>query len=89
MTYVEKDGKIAFHPAYYIKEYMDFKGMSKQELATKLNITYNRCCRLIDGEVCIDYALATKLSRLIGTSVEYWLNLQEAFIDFLDDSEID
>lgn len=34
---------------------------------------------LIHGEQSLSIDLAMKLSRILGTSVEYWLNLQKAY----------
>lgn len=78
-NYIEYNNKIAFHPGYYIKEIIDESGLSQQDFAQKLNTTPKNLSLLIRGKQSLSIDIATKLSRMLGTSITYWLNLQNTF----------
>lgn len=71
-TYIELGNKIAFHPGYYIQEYLNEQSLSQEVFSKRYNIPLE----VIKGEQSISIDIAKKLSSIIGTSVEYWLNLQ-------------
>ena len=76
---IEFGSKIAFHPGYYIREYIDELGMTQEEFAMHLGTTPKNVSCIIRGEQSLSLEIAKKLSRLMGTSVKYWLNLQSEF----------
>ena len=78
-NYIEYNNKIAFHPGYYIKEIVDESGLTQEDFAKRLDTTPKNLSLLIRGEQSLSIDIAMKLSRLIGTSVNYWLNLQNAY----------
>lgn len=78
-NYVEYGNKIAFHPGYYIKEYIEEMGLTQEDFANSLGITPKSISYIIRGEQSISIDLATKLSHVIGTSVKYWINLQNEY----------
>lgn len=78
-NYIEYDDKIAFHPGYYIKELVENSGLTQEDFAKRLGTTSKNLSLLIRGEQSLSIDIAMKLSRLIGTSVSYWLNLQSAY----------
>ena len=78
-NYFEFDDKIAFHPGYYIKEIVDDSGLTQQDFAKRLDTTPKNLSLLIRGEQSLSIDIAMKLSRMLGTSVSYWLNLQNAY----------
>lgn len=78
-NYIEYNDKIAFHPGYYIKEIVDESGLTQEDFAKRLDTTPKNLSFLIRGEQNLSIDIAMKLSRLIGTSVNYWLNLQNAY----------
>ena len=53
--------------------------ITQDEFATRMEITENALSRLIKGQVNISNDLAKKLSVMLGTSVEVWQNLQNAY----------
>ena len=53
--------------------------ISQDEFATRMGITENALSRLIKGQVNIFNDLAKKISVMLGTSVEVWQNLQNAY----------
>ena len=76
---VKEDGSVLFHPGYYIKEIIDSEGYSVKEFADKLNISEEDLIKVLDGELNISCGLASKLSLVLGTSTEYWLNIQDTY----------
>lgn len=53
--------------------------ISQDEFTTRMGITDTALSRLIKGQVNIFNDLAKKLSVMLGTSVEVWQNLQNAY----------
>lgn len=78
-NYIEYNDKIAFHPGYYIKEIVDESGLTQEDFAKRLDTTPKNLSLLIRGEQSLSIDIAMKLSRMIGTSVNYWLNLQNVY----------
>ena len=75
-NYIEYNDKIAFHPGYYIKELVDESGLTQRDFAIRLGTTAKNLSLIIRGEQSLSTDIASKLSRMYGTSVKYWLNLQ-------------
>lgn len=78
-NYIEYNDTIAFHPGYYIKEIVEESGLTQEDFAKRLDTTPKNLSLLIRGEQSLSIDIAMKLSRMIGTSVNYWLNLQNAY----------
>ena len=78
-NYIEYNDIIAFHPGYYIKEIVDESGLTQADFAKRLDTTPKNLSLLIRGEQNLSINIAMKLSRMLGTSVNYWLNLQNAY----------
>jgi addiction module HigA family antidote len=78
-NYIEYNDTIAFHPGYYIKEIIDESGLTQEDFAKRLDTTPKNLSLLLRGEQNLSIDIAMKLSRMIGTSVSYWLNLQNAY----------
>lgn len=70
---------VAFHPGYYIADIIDDMEISQNEFATRMGTTVETLSKLINGQANISNDLATKLSVMIGTSVEVWQNLQNTY----------
>ena len=81
MSKKEYKDLIAFHPGYYIKEIIDEINVTQEEFAKILGATVKHLSDIIRGEVQISKDIAVSLSKLLGTSAEVWLNLQNAFND--------
>ncbi len=82
-NYIEYKKKIAAHPGYLIEEIIEDKGITQEEFAKKLGTTPKNLCLLLKGEQRLTVDIATKLSRMIGTSVEFWLNMQSGYDAFI------
>ncbi len=78
-NYIEYNDSVAFHPGYYIGELVEESGLTQEDFAKRLDTTPKNLSLLIRGEQSLSIDIAMKLSRMIGTSVNYWLNLQNAY----------
>lgn len=78
-NYVEYKNSIAFHPGYYIKEIVEESGLTQEDFAKRLGTTPKNLSSLVNGKQSLSVDMAVKLSRLLGTSSEYWLNLQNKY----------
>lgn len=78
-NYFEYKERIAFHPGYYIKEIIDESGLTQEDFAKRLDTTPKNLSLLVRGEQSLSVDIAKKLSRMLGTSIKYWLNLQNAY----------
>lgn len=78
-NYIEFNDKIAFHPGYYVKELVEESGLTQEDFAKRLNTTPKNLSILIRGEQRLSIDIAAKLSRMLGTSINYWLNLQQTY----------
>lgn len=78
-NFIEYNDRIAFHPGYYIKEIVDESGLTQEDFAKRLDTTPKNLSILIRGEQNLSIDIAMKLSRMLGTSVTYWMNLQNAY----------
>ena len=78
-NYLEKQNRIAFHPGYYVKEWIDTSGLTQEDFANRIGTTPKNISKLVNGEQNLSTDMAMKLSRFTGTSIEYWLNLQKAY----------
>ena len=91
-NYIEYKDKIAFHPGYYIKEIVENSGLTQEDFAKRLDTTPKNLSLLIRGEQNLSIDIAMKLSRMMSTSISYWLHLQstyEALIgEFKSDEEL-
>ena len=80
MSYVkEYKDIVAYHPGYYIADIIDDMEISQNEFATRMGTTVETLSKLINGQANISNDLATKLSIMLGTSVEVWQNLQNTY----------
>lgn len=78
-SYIEHKDRIAFHPGYYIKEIVEESGLTQEDFAKRLDITPNSLSKIISGEQKLSADMVIKLSRMLGTSATYWVNLQSTF----------
>ena len=78
-NYIEYNDTVAFHPGYYIKEIVEESGLTQEDFAKRLDTSPKNLSLLIRGEQSLSIDIAMKLSRMLGSSVNYWLNLQNAY----------
>lgn len=76
---VEYNSIMAFHPGYYIQETIEDLEMTQEEFAIRLGTTAKTISKLVNGEINLSNDIANKLSNMLGTSVDLWLNLQSTY----------
>ncbi|SCZ73560.1 addiction module antidote protein, HigA family [Epibacterium ulvae] len=68
------------HPGEVLKEdFLDEYDMSAGKLAQNLKVSRNRIERLVRAERGMSPDTAMRLSKLFGTTPEFWLNLQRGY----------
>lgn len=68
------------HPGTVLKEdVMDKLKLSANALALDLHVPANRITAIVNGERGITLETALRLERYLGTSADFWLNLQNRY----------
>lgn len=71
---------ITMHPSKYISmTYLEEAGLTKQQLADKLNIPLATLSNILDNKTDITPELATHFEQAIGRSAKSWLDMQEKY----------
>lgn len=78
-NYIEYNDSVAFHPGYFIEELIEDSGLTQEDFAKRLGTTPKNLSILVRGEQSLSVDMAMKLSKMLGTSMSYWLNLQNAY----------
>ncbi|HLB58612.1 MAG TPA: HigA family addiction module antitoxin [Bdellovibrionota bacterium] len=69
-----------FHPGeILLEEFLEPKEMSQREFAHKIGWTPRKLNEIINGKRSITALSAIDLSRALGTTPEFWLNLQQTW----------
>lgn len=79
MSKQEYKNIIAFHPGYYVKEIIDDMEITQVEFAKRLGTTPKNLSELLSGQIKLSTDLAQKLSVMLGTSIELWINLEKTY----------
>lgn len=69
----------AIHPGEHIAVELEELGMSASELARTLNVPRNRLTEIVRGRRGISADTALRLSQWLGTTPEFWMNLQRNY----------
>lgn len=65
------------HPGeMLLLEFLDPLGLSQRKLATGIHVPYQRVNDLVNGRRGITPSTALRLARYLGTSADFWMNLQ-------------
>ena len=68
------------HPGeLLLEEFLEPLGMTQTELAARIDVSYPRINEIVKGKRGITPDTALRLSRLFGTTPEFWLNGQLAW----------
>jgi antitoxin HigA-1 len=68
------------HPGeMLLKEFLEPMEISQQALAKAINVPYQRVNELVNGKRGITPSTALRLSKFLGNSPDFWLNLQNAW----------
>lgn len=79
MNKIQYDEIMAFHPGYYLKDMIEAMGITQEEFAKRLGTSGKTLSELLNGKINLSDSLALNLSKMFGTSVEVWLNLQKTY----------
>lgn len=80
MTPRFKNGMAPLHPGEILREeYLRPLSMSASRLAAALGIPTNRITEILNERRAISADTALRLARALGTSPDFWLNLQKRF----------
>ena len=69
----------AIPPGEYIKEEMEYRGWTEEDLANKLEEPLFSINQIIQGKKAIIPDVAKKLGLVFGTSTELWMNLEKSW----------
>lgn len=81
----------AFHPGEFLLEEIEEREILKKDFALALNILPNNLSLIFAGKRNISAQLALKIGRYLGTSAEYWYNMQATYdlqIARLEESQV-
>ena len=67
------------HPGEILAEELEELGMSANALSKALCVPANRITSILNGSRAVTADTALRLSRYLGTTPEFWLNLQKTF----------
>jgi antitoxin HigA-1 len=70
---------MAIHPGEHLAEELKELGMSAAELARQLDVPTNRVTQILNGRRAITGDTALRLAHFLGTTAEFWLNLQSLY----------
>ncbi|WP_373698509.1 HigA family addiction module antitoxin [Neisseria dentiae] len=65
------------HPGLVLREYLE--NISVTEAAQRLSVTRAALSRILNGKAAISAEMAVRLSVLLNTSSQMWLNMQAAY----------
>ena len=72
------NGMCPVHPGEILAEELDALGLSANALANALAVPTNRITAILKGQRRVTADTSLRLSRYLGTSPQFWLNLQTA-----------
>ena len=69
----------AVHPGEILADELEELGMSATRLAKILGVPPNRITQILNGRRGITAETALRLARWLGTSPQFWMNLQNSY----------
>ena len=70
-----------------IKEMLDERGWSQSDLANRLGLATTHISQLLNGHECISQETALRLKRVLGSNMQFWLNLESQYREVLAQRE--
>lgn len=67
------------HPGEILADELEELGMSATKLAKILGVPPNRITQILNGRRGITAETALRLARWLGTSPQFWMNLQNSY----------
>ena len=74
-----ENGMRPVHPGEVLREELEALEMSAKAFASAMDIPGNRITGILNGQRGVTADTALRLSRYLGTTPEFWLNLQKTF----------
>jgi len=66
------------HPGeMLLEEFLRPLGVTQRQLADAIQVPYQRINEIVNGRRGVTPSTALRLARYLGTSVDFWLNLQQ------------
>ncbi|MDF5710450.1 MAG: HigA family addiction module antitoxin [Nostoc sp. S4] len=66
------------HPGeILLQDFLEPMGISQTELAQGIHVSFQRINELVNGKRGVTPSTALRLSKFLGNSSEFWLNLQQ------------
>lgn len=78
-NYIVYKNKVVVHPGAIIEEEINHLGISQEDFAKKMGTTPKTLSKIVNGEQNLTFEMALKLSKMLGTTVESWINIQNKF----------
>ena len=67
------------HPGEILREELESLEISANAFAAALHVPGNRITAILNGQRGLTADTALRLARYLGTSAEFWLNLQKTY----------
>jgi addiction module HigA family antidote len=67
---------VPVHPGRILRRELAARGMSANRLALALRVPSGRITSILNGQRAISADTALRLARHLGTSAQFWMNLQ-------------
>ena len=74
-----ENGMRPVHPGEVLREELEALEMSAKAFASAMDVPGNRITGILNGQRGVTADTALRLSRYLGTTPEFWLNLQKTF----------
>ncbi len=74
-----QNGMRPVHPGEVLREELEALEMSAKAFALAMDVPGNRITAILNGQRGVTADTALRLSRYLGTTPEFWLNLQKTF----------
>ena len=76
---MSRNGMRPVHPGEILRDELDALHMSAKAFAAALQVPGNRITAILNGRRGVTADTALRLARYLGTTAEFWLNLQKTF----------
>ena len=69
--------RVPTHPGeMLLEEFLSPMGLTQRELADAIHVPYQRVNELVNGRRGVTPSTALRLAKFLGTSADFWMNLQ-------------
>lgn len=79
--------KCAFHPGFFLENWMVIQKTNKEELAKRMEVSSNFIDDLISGRVIPSAEMSIKIAKALDMNPEIWLNLRMRYYQKLRELE--